>query len=117
MTIGLITNEYSAEGGGLSFSCQQYHRLLEELEHDVILVYSKLDNQCVIQGGYNNRLGTDAVWEDKFKKDSKQLISCSLIIAFGGGFNSYYATLISQKIKARLWVLFRGSDANLVKWD
>lgn len=117
MTIGLITNEYSAEGGGLSFSCQQYHRLLEELEHDVILVYSKLDNQCVIQGGYNNRLGTDVVWEDKFKKDSKQLISCSLIIAFGGGFNSYYATLISQKIKARLWVLFRGSDANLGKWD
>ena len=117
MKIGIITSEYSEEGGGLSFSCLQFHRLLEDLGHEVCLTYSKIQNCLIIQGGYNNRLGKDIVWEEKLKRDSEKLKACSIIIAFGGGYNGYYATLVSQKIKSRLWILFRGSDANLGKWD
>ena len=35
MKITIVTNEYSVEGGGLSYSCVQYHLLLKELGHDV----------------------------------------------------------------------------------
>ena len=39
MKITIITNEYSAEGGGLSYSCQQIHHLLdEEIELNSIVI-------------------------------------------------------------------------------
>ena len=75
MKIGIITNEYSKEGGGLSFSCLQFHRLLEDLGHEVFLIYSKIQNSLIIQGGYNNRLGKDIVWEEKLKRDSEKEMS------------------------------------------
>lgn len=73
MKITIVTNEYSVEGGGLSYSCVQYHLLLKDLGHDVSVLSSGLYNCDVIHGGYNNRLGKDLAYEAKLKQDSKIL--------------------------------------------
>lgn len=117
MKITIVTNEYSVEGGGLSYSCVQYHLLLKELGHDVSILSSGLYNCDVIHGGYNNRLGKDLAYEAKLKKDSINIENTQLLIAFGGGFNGYYASLLAGKSNVRFWLMLRGSDGNLAKWD
>ena len=117
MKITIVTNEYSVEGGGLSYSCVQYHLLLKELGHDVSILSSGLYNCDVIHGGYNNRLGKNLAYEAKLKQDLKNIENTQLLIAFGGGFNGYYAALLAGKSNIRFWLMLRGSDGNLAKWD
>lgn len=117
MKITIITNEYSVEGGGLSYSCRQFYHLLEELGHDVAILSSGLNERNVIHGGYNQDLGKDLAHEAKMKQDVLNVGTSHLLIAFGGGFNAYYAALLAKKNNARLWIIFRGSDGNLAKWN
>lgn len=117
MKITIITNEYSIEGGGLSYSCQQFHHLLEKLECDVTILSSNVNDNNIIHGGYNKNLGMALSQEAKMKKDVHNIGTSQLLIAFGGGFNAYYAALLAKKINTRLWVMFRGSDGNLAKWN
>lgn len=117
MKITIITNEYSVEGGGLSYSCRQFHHLLEELGHDVAILSSGLNERNVIHGGYNQDLGKDLAHEAKMKQDVLNVRTSHLLIAFGGGFNAYYTALLAKKNNARLWIMFRDSDGNLAKWS
>lgn len=117
MKIIILTNEYSTEGGGLSYSCSQFHHLLEDLDNEVSVLFSAIDNSNVIRGGYNTNLGKDIAYESKMKRDAKQVSSSQLLIAFGGGFNAYYAALLAKQCNIRLWIMFRGSDGNLAKWN
>lgn len=117
MKITIITNEYSVEGGGLSYSCQQFHHLLEKLECDITILSSSVNDKNIIHGGYNKNLGMALALEAKLKKDIFNIKTSQLLIAFGGGFNAYYAALLAKKTNTRLWVMFRGSDGNLAKWN
>ena len=117
MKITIITNEYSAEGGGLSYSCQQIHHLLDEMGHDVGILSSNVNEELVIHGGYNKNLGMDLAHEAKMKHDILIYGTSQLFIAFGGGFNAYYAALLAKKSNIPLWIMFRGSDGNLAKWN
>lgn len=117
MKITIITNEYSVEGGGLSYSCLQFHHLLEKLECDITILSSSVNDKTIIHGGYNKMLGMTLAQEAKLKKDIFNIGKSQLLIAFGGGFNAYYAALLAKKSKTRLWVMFRGSDGNLAKWN
>ena len=117
MKITIITNEYSAEGGGLSYSCQQIHHLLNAMGHDVGILSSNVNEELVIHGGYNKSLGKDLAHESKMKHDVLNYGTSQLLIAFGGGFNAYYAALLAQKSNIPLWIMFRGSDGNLAKWN
>lgn len=117
MRITIITNEYSIEGGGLSYSCRQFHHLLEDLGHEVAILSSGVNERNVIHGGYNQDLGKDLAHEAKMKQDVLNIGTSQLLIAFGGGFNAYYAALLAKKISSRLWVMYRGSDGNLAKWN
>lgn len=117
MKITIITNEYSVEGGGLSYSCQQFHHLLEKLECDITILSSSVNDKNIIHGGYNKNLGMALAQEAKLKKDIFNIETSQLLIAFGGGFNAYYAALLAKKTNTRLWVMFRGSDGNLAKWN
>lgn len=117
MKITIITNEYSVEGGGLSYSCQQFHHLLEELECDITILSSNVNDKNIIHGGYNKNLGMALAQEAKLKKDIFINRTSQLLIAFGGGYNAYYAALLAKKTNTRLWILFRGSDGNLAKWN
>lgn len=117
MKITIITNEYSAEGGGLSYSCQQIHHLLDDMGHDVGILSSNVNEELVIHGGYNKNLGKDLAHESKMKHDVPIYGTTQLFIAFGGGFNAYYAALLAKKSNIPLWIMFRGSDGNLAKWN
>lgn len=117
MRITIITNEYSVEGGGLSYSCRQFYYLLEELGHEVAILSSGVNEENVILGGYNKDLGKALAHEAKMKQDVLNIGTSQLFIAFGGGFNAYYAALLAKKNNLRLWVMFRGSDGNLAKWN
>lgn len=117
MRITIITNEYSVEGGGLSYSCRQFHHLLEELGHEVAILSSGVNEGNVIHGGYNKDLGKALAHEAKMKQDVFNVGASQIIIAFGGGFNAYYAALLAKKCCSRLWIMFRGSDGNLAKWN
>ncbi len=115
MKITIISSEYDINGGGLAFQCKTFVEMLTRLGYDPIIVSSLPDN--VVSGGYNPSLGFELAMEEKVQLDSLKYSMADLIIAFGGGMNCYYATQLAKKIKARLWIMFRGSDANLCKWN
>ena len=117
MKIAVITNEIEVNGGGLAYSCQSFVKMLKRLGHEVVMIHSHITTEKIIKGGYLPTLGYELVFEEKLKNDATLLSKISLIISFGGGINGYYGTLLSKKLNVRFWVLFRGSDANLSKWD
>lgn len=117
MKILIISNEFSTEGGGLAYGCIQFRQLLEKIGHSVTILSSDIDSSMVIKGGYNKRLGLDLAHELKLKQDSILISDHQLIIAFGGGYNAYYSALLASKCRIKLWIMFRGSDANLAKWN
>lgn len=117
MNLALVTYEYEINGGGLSFSCQNFHNLLRALGHRVTLISSKVGGDLYTVGGYDPLLGQAIVNEVSLKDNLKLVKEVDLIIAFGGNFNGYYASLLAVKVSCPCWILFRGSDANLCKWD
>ena len=117
MKIFIVTNEYQENGGGLAFSCRHFVEMLEAIGHDVKLIFSCLDPQKIINGGYKPSLGYELAAETKFKSDESLIQDVDLIISFGGGKNGYYGALLAAKKNIKFWVMYRGSDANLSKWD
>lgn len=117
MKIVIVTNEFDIESGGLAYSCRTFSDMLERLGHSVVILSSHLPIQNTIQGGYLPNLGYEIAMEEKIKSDAKNLSDFTLIISFGGGFNGYYGALLTNKLNVRFWVMFRGSDANISKWN
>lgn len=118
MNITIITNEYSTgSGGGLSYSCHQLECLLQSMGHSVKVCRSNICETDVIHGGYNNHLGFDIVKESLLKRCVETIPEGNLLIGFGGGYNGYFTALLAQKSRCGYWLMFRGSDANLCKWN
>lgn len=117
MNISIVTYEMELEGGGLAYSCHQFRNMLIKLGHEVKLISSALDSSTYLEGGYDKTLNRSLAFEAKLKADSKNIQSDTLLIAFGGGFNGYYTSLLAQKTTCRMWLMLRGSDANICKWD
>lgn len=116
MNIYIVTSENSSFGGGLAYSCLAFERMLRGLGHEVTMIHSS-PAEGIVTAGYDPNLGFALAMEEKLKSDCQNLETGSLIISFGGGMTAYYGALISLKSHCKLWVLFRGSDANLAKWD
>ncbi|RRD57545.1 polysaccharide deacetylase family protein [Tannerella forsythia] len=117
MNIVIVTYEFEVESGGLAYNCRRFCNMLTELGHDVTVISSHLSSDSYIHGGYDYSLNKSLAYEQKLKTDTKSLAPKSLLIAFGGGFNGYYASLLSKQCNCQLWLMFRGSDANISKWD
>ena len=117
MNIYIVTNEYSIEGGGLAYSCHAFVNMLEQVGHDITIISSSVPSESIISGGYKPSLGYELAMEEKLKENIKSLASGGLIVSFGGGFNAYYAALLASKSRLKLWLMFRGSDANISKWN
>lgn len=115
MNLIIVTSEYAIDGGGLALQCRKFVELLSDLGHHASVLSSLPEN--VISGGYNPFLGLELALEEKLQSDSCYYSDQDLVIAFGGGMNGYYAAQFSKRINKRLWVMFRGSDANLCKWN
>lgn len=117
MKITVVTNEYDENGGGLAFSCRRFVEMLKTIRHEVFVLTSSVQQQDVIEGGYNSTLGLELAMEGKLKSDTFIVKGHDIIISFGGGKNGYYGALLSYKTNVRFCVMYRGSDANLCKWN
>lgn len=115
MNITIVTSEYAADGGGLALQCRRFVKMITNLGHQTNVLSSLPKN--VISGGYNPSLGMELALEEKLQFDSRNCSNQDLVIAFGGGMNGYYSAQLSKKINKRLWIMYRGSDANLCKWN
>lgn len=120
MKILLVTAEFGELGGGLSIACTRYFSLLKnDLNHDVEVLSSTINFNVTASGGYDPNLINKISHEyrlnfyiNKYKDNN-----IDLVIAFGCGFNGYFASILSEKIKKNYILLFRGTDANLSKWN
>lgn len=117
MKITVVTSEYGETGGGLAFSCLRFVEMLNSIGHEVLVLSSNIDSNEITKGGYNPKLGYELAMERKLKSDENIVRNMDLIIAFGGGQNGYYSAVLASKNQVRFWVMFRGSDANLSKWN
>ncbi len=120
MKILLVTAEYGEAGGGLSAACCQFHRILTKgLGHDVSICSSTDCHIATASGGYNTSLESHISNEYRLKTDILKYssIRVDLIIAFGGSFNGYYATILAKSLNTRLYLMLRGTDINLAKWN
>ena len=117
MKITIVTYEMELEGGGLAYSCHQFRDMLTELGNEVNMISSALNDEKYIKGGYDKNLNRSLAYETKLKNASSSLSTDTLLIAFGGGFNGYYASLLAEKVNCKMWLMLRGSDANICKWE
>lgn len=117
MKITIVTYETELEGGGLAYSCHQSQNMLSELGNEVNMISSALNDAQYIKGGYDKNLNRSLAYETKLKNASCSLSTDTLLIAFGGGFNGYYASLLAEKVNCKMWLMLRGSDANICKWE
>jgi hypothetical protein len=101
MNIAIVTYEFDIEGGGLAHSCRRFYDMLTELGHEVTIISSYLSPDSHISGGYDSSLNKSLAYEQKLKNDTRSLVPETLIIAFGGGFNGYYASLLSNQFNCR----------------
>lgn len=116
MNILIITTEIGHNGGGMALSCQRIVDIIAK-EHNVEVLSSTEFPVNTINGGIN--LGTEngIRKEYKIKQDCLEHKNTDVVIAFGGRFNGYYASLLAEKIGKRFILALRGSDVNIAKWS
>lgn len=120
MKILLITSEYGIEGGGLSFACCHFHKMLtEKLGHEVTLCSSVTNDNVTAIGGYKPALSKSISNEYRLKSDYQNFKNqnIDLVLAFGGSFNAYYSSILARQLNSQFILMLRGTDANLAKWD
>lgn len=120
MKILLVTSEYGEAGGGLSVACLHFHNILKDsLCHDVV-VLSSCDNSIVTaKGGYNPSLYRKISSEYRLKQDCVKYENgeVDIVVAFGGSFNGYYASILAGRLNVPFYLMLRGTDINMAKWD
>lgn len=116
MNILIVTSEIGENGGGLSLSCS---RLLSYLgkSHNVEVTRSIKETVPMGIGGYSKKVEDGIRYEYNLKQDVLDYSDFDIIIGFGGGFNGYYASLLSSRIRSKFILTLRGSDINLAKWN
>lgn len=120
MKILIVTSEYGEKGGGLSFACTRLNDILgSKLGHDVTVVSSCDNTIQTAKGGYNPTLSTKISSEYRLKTHLQKFLEnrYELIIAFGGSFNGYYANILAKRLRLPLYLMLRGTDINMAKWD
>jgi glycosyltransferase involved in cell wall biosynthesis/peptidoglycan/xylan/chitin deacetylase (PgdA/CDA1 family) len=127
MRIVIVTSEFGENSGGLSWSCTNFARMLENLGHSVFIVSSINENNIVeydnvvknkvkfSAGGYKKRLKDHLFFRAHSRnvKESIKNANIDCIIAFGAGLNGLFAADISAQTNIKLIVLLRGSEINL----
>jgi len=118
MKILFVTSEFGSNGGGLSLSSERVFNYLSE-RYSVQIVNPKNPQVLVADGGYNQELASAIRHENDLKIDAYQYKDKDIdyVIAFGGGFNGYYASILSQRINSSFILCLRGTDVNLAKWS
>ena len=108
MKILFVTSEFGSNGGGLSLSSERVFNYLSE-RYSVQIVNPKNPQVLVADGGYNQELASAIRHENDLKIDTYQYQDKDIdyVIAFGGGFNGYYASILSQRINSSFILCLR----------
>ncbi len=120
MKVVLVTTEYSENAGGLAHSAHALKELLNRLGASVdvlVTLWQDANRRYTASGGYNLRVSNALENEYRLKSEAERIGSADRVVAFGAGFNAYFAALLAQRLGCALFVCFRGSDGNLMKWD
>ena len=118
MKILFVTSEFGSNGGGLSLSSERVFNYLSE-RYSVQIVNPKNPQVLVADGGHNQELASAIRHENNLKIDAYQYQDKDIdyVIAFSGGFNGYYASILAQRINSSFILCLRGTDVNLAKWS
>lgn len=118
MKILFVTSEFGSNGGGLSLSSERVFNYLSE-RYSVQIINPKNPQVLVADGGYNQELASAIRHENDLKTDAYKYHDKDIdyVIAFGGGFNGYYVSILAQRINASFILCLRGTDVNLAKWS
>lgn len=117
----LVSAEYGSEGGGLSCSAERLKLALEGIEGYVVSVVSSVpsgEERAVVAGGYDSKVTaalSDEAWLGRCVERFRNAVD--LVMAFGGGRNGYFSMLLAQELGASFVISYRGSDANLLRWN
>ena len=116
MNILLITSELGYDGGGMSLSCTRIYNILSD-DNTVTIVMSDQSPVATADGGYSPENTHGVRCEYKLKQDCLGYQDTDLIIGFGGKFNGYYSSLISERLDVPFILCLRGTDVNIAKWS
>lgn len=120
MKVVLVTAEYSENAGGLAHSAHRFRQFLEAhfcASVDVIItLWENVDRRYTSSGGYSLQVSKALENEYRLKVEAGRIVSADMVVAFGAGFNAYFASLLAERLECALFVCFRGSDGNLMKW-
>lgn len=116
MNILVITTEFGHKAGGLALACTRLVDILKQ-KHEVHVIISTEAPIHTASGCINPHIEDRIRKEYKLKEDYWLHRHSDIIIAFGGGWNGYYASLLSGQTESPLILALRGSDINLAKWS
>lgn len=116
MNILIITTEIGYNGGGMALACQRIVDILSK-EHNVEVLSSTESPIYTARGGINPSTEIGIRKEYKFKQDCLNHSKADVVIAFGGRYNGYYASLLADRLGKRFILALRGSDVNISKWS
>lgn len=114
MRLLIVTTEIGLDGGGCALSCSRLINLLSE-EHQVI-VDNAADYPISTVTARSYSLIEDAIIKEyKLKTERTIYQNVDVVIAFGAGYNGYYASLLAERLHKPFVLSLRGSDVNLSK--
>lgn len=120
MKVVLVAAEYSEDAGGLAHSAYAFRQFLEArlgASVDVIVsLWKECDRRYTASGGYDLQVGKALENEYRLKIEIERIGTADKVVAFGAGFNAYFASLLAERMGCCFFVCFRGSDGNLMKW-
>lgn len=118
MNVLIVTAERGLDKGGMQLSCERFAGYLAESGKFRVNFLMSSDYPIATAKGRNNPMFEKVIMREyKLKTDAKSHKDTDLVIAFGGKFNGYYASLLAEKIGCRFIIFLRGSDTYTVKWS
>lgn len=115
MLLLIVTTEIGLDGGGRALSCSRLINLLSK-EHTV-WVDNATDYPIATVDVRSYSQVEDAILKEyKLKNDCAEYQNVDAVIAFGAGYNGYYASLLAERLHKPFVLSLRGSDINLSKW-
>lgn len=116
----VLTTEIGADGGGLAKACCEFIGMLENdlgIETSVVKVSLPPSDVYIAEGGYDPDLKDRLAREYALKLALSEGVDVQAVVSFGASLCAFMAACLSESLQVPLYVLLRGSDINMGKWD
>ena len=114
----IVSAERGLDKGGMALSCERFANMLDTIGGFRVKFLMSCDYPIATAKGSRNPVFEKVIMKEyKLKIDAMTYYDTDIVIAFGGRFNGYYASLLSERIGCKFIVSLRGSDTYTVKWS